>query len=885
MPENEDEVLKDKPVQLKGVDTAGSDAFEDRYGKVKDEWRNRDLTPKTSQESFLRDVSFYGESISSSDPGGTPSLPMDLVEASYAPVNLAEGIPDSWERAQFIDKHGEKMVQLATPDTYALNFEQDLFDLNVYNQKQYPKAVKKFIDDLDENQGIASEMFNIVTSLVGKTAVAMSGLIPLFYGIGSAIINGDRTKVFDNTLFDAWEYMDNALSENFVVYGGSDIYDFDPEAKDGNYFKQKGFFGRMWNDPIKSISSDIVPAAAFIGGAVLGEMGYAKLPKIGSGLTKTAATIPALGTAWFSKSVRVARGLDKLDNFAAMKRVASHRKLWEGGFKTIGTAVRTSGYESALIARSTQDRTLNNLVAAHWENHGREPFTWEMRQYRDAADKAGDTAFMLNVPLVAGSTFLQFPKLFGRNWKLHSSGAGILNRLKLGKTRIQDFKRVANVDANKYLKYLGYAGATAGRGITEGWEEFAQGAMEEGLIDYYTYPYRKETLGSQISFLHAMGKAGNNYANSQEGKDSMAIGTLMGMFGMPLPARINSDGTVSGGFQWHGGIPEGIRETRDKIKEARESAIQMNNANEVLTNNFHEFFKQKAIQEDQDDFAMVNDIMNFKNKEFEGLFNYVSSRHANGISDTIIQDLESLEVMPLDQFNKQFASEGLIEYTEESRKEVLTAAKERVNTMLDSIDGIETILNDDPSIIDNFNKHIEGTYNGKINELDQRFYQEAFKNYLAYLDAAGINADERSDKLIDEISKESKGAVNTSMFDKATETIVGIDPDAETLAESVEFSDQAIGTKDEKTGQNVLLSEIKKEWKKNNLKNYNKNSKKLEQKIEDAIKLKGRSSRAASLFNHLFTKKGFEGLAKFSVELGMISNLVKDVQTVLIERN
>ena len=51
--------------------------------------------------------------------------------------------------------------------------------------------------------------------------------------------------------------------------------------------------------------------------------------------------------------------------------------------------------------------------------------------------------------------------------------------------------------------------------------------------------------------------------------------------------------------------------------------------------------------------------------------NYVMARHNNGIEDTIDQDLEALESMPLDQFNKQFGAKDVVEFTEKINEKLL----------------------------------------------------------------------------------------------------------------------------------------------------------------------------------------------------------------------
>ena len=96
---------------------------------------------------------------------------------------IAEDFYDLWEKVSCF-------VALA-PITYLGGSHNQIFEML---EKAIP-TLKKFLDDLDENQGLIETAALTAGKLVG-TAVAATGFIPLAYGMGSALFNWDANKIF-----------------------------------------------------------------------------------------------------------------------------------------------------------------------------------------------------------------------------------------------------------------------------------------------------------------------------------------------------------------------------------------------------------------------------------------------------------------------------------------------------------------------------------------------------------------------------------------------------------------------------------------------------------------------------------------------------------------
>jgi hypothetical protein len=850
----EEGLENDKPVEVKGIETATGlpksealDAGADRYDPV-----SQYKQPKSEGQKRLYDLAAMSGKGRSSVKG-TSGLVSSSVNQLYEMADLAKAIPDYWERMQYIDQHGSKMQEIVNPDLVKIRFEDELLDAFKFREKEYHKYVKNFIDDLDENQGILEEGYNTLGKFLGKTTLSVTSVLPLIYGLGSSLINWDSSKIFDNSVFEAWDYMDKGLDENLVVYGGSDYWDYNAET--GEY-KQKEFFARFISDPIKSLNADVAPAASFVAGAVISEILASMAAPLtgGASVVGNTARLAAQSNRIFSKGVRSLRGLDKLDDAVEAQKLASLTSIYQKGLGTGVSAVRSAGYESALIGRSTQERTLAELVNQHREMKGREPNSYELAEYEKKAKSAGSTAFFTNIPLVAGSNMLQAPKLFLRNWNFARTGTKFIDNYKLSGTRVVNGKRIANVDANKALEYIGYGRRTVGRGIVEGWEEFAQGALEEGLIDYHTSLYRENEIPENVTLINSLKKAGRNYLNTVEGRDSVTIGALMGMLGMRVPFSIDPQ---TGQYRFSlkgqsfGGAFEGYRSVKSDIENARNLADRLYNqspiTNTILANNFTNFRRHSVYQKNMDDAAFEGNVKEFKDAEHDSLFSLVQTRYKNGIGDTVIQDIEAAGELKVDEFNKTYMTEGSEVKNYDEKQKIINKAKERVSSMLNILDEIQESTNTNKSYTD----LIENLFKGKeLKSIREEEFGQTVVDQLAYLKSASINANERIDSLNDELNKISSSPISFTEVDNLIAEIEGISKEGR-----VEF------TENFKEAKNKLIEE----WRKSNPNSFDKA--KAEEIIDDIVSLKKRSAEAAKLYNSLYTKKGIETFAKFSDQL------------------
>lgn len=868
---------EDKPVNpkgVKGVSTIGGPSITIPDYKPYYEYTK----PTTDKEKFLAGTTGSIASGINDASVKTSGLIDGRLASLYTPINLAKAIPDQFEREKYIEEHGSKMVQLLDPNKYGIRFNSDALDYSIFKAKNYDIQLKKFLDDLDENQGFLAALGNTGAKLVGKTATAVGGLIPLTYGIGAALFSWDSKKLFDNTLFDAWESADHYLDRKFAVYGGADYSKGD-----------KSFFSRFADNPMKSINADIIPAAAFVAGAVLTEFAAGAITAATGGaaggvLAANTARLGAQAVNVFSKGVRVARGLDTLSDFNNMRKIVDLTQKIRTGIGTATTMVRTAGYESSLIARDTQKRTelqgrLNYIQSNPQLNeeakvlaeqgYTEQEISEKLSEKIDpsllsridyAAEQAGELAWFSNVPLVGFSNIIQFGKSLNFSYRLGNTlnKASKINPLR--GTVINDAGEMvsrASV-ATRGQKVLGYGMTVAKGGLTESFEEFSQGAMEQGYSDFYASQFKSSNIKNSTSFVDSMVKATRNYWNSTEGKDSMTIGALMGMLGIPLPVSIDAQtGKGKLGMQWYGGAYGEIKELRKGIARDKEIADLRNKSsiNPVLKNNFENAIKNMDIQDDMDEAIKKQDVFTFKNKEFEQYYTFVNTRHKNGVSDTIYQDLDALEQMDLKTFNDQYAFKGF-EFTEETKKEAVEKTRKQTKEIIASHKEVETLFNDSRLAVDNlFNKKYRDSdgklmfglkkADGNVVDMETAYeFMDVLQNELVYLHSTNKNLNKREKELKDQIGNLTENKFNTSVTNKIVAKAAGVsEKDSEI---SIEYA----------TSARELYKAQLAELKQTDPILYDLVEAQLKPLLQDLVKLNDNKAKNAALYNTLFTKKG-----------------------------
>lgn len=946
----------EKELDLKGIDTSNPDGGPEGNGEPDNnpiiESSKDDIK---SSDSFIlpeskRDETLSGLNAATLSSQKSPTIRgtdftfnkeiSEAIDQAYVPFDLAKAIPDPNERAEYIKQHGSKMVKLLNEDVQGITFADELKDLYNFRQQNYNVQLKKFVDKLDADQGFFDAAGNTFQKFLGKTSLAVSSLIPLVYGLAKGLVTWNAENIFNNTLFDQWDKMDKWTDEHYVVYGG---YDYTQPGEDG---KQKDFFARMADNPMKSINNDVIPAASFIAGAILTETvaGLLAAPTGGTSLAANTARLAAYGTRTFSKGLRVARGLDTVSDMYNMQKIASLTAKFQKGIGTATTMVRTAGYESSLIARdtyqSTKDKSIRNyinsdvgvkrglkqkyenIIRDNMDEFGNLSITEteilaelekdipkkDRIKIQNNAENAGELAWFSNVPLVGFSNMLQFPRIFNSSYRL---GQGLLKKAgqkinPLTGTRMVGGKMVARgAERGFAAKTFGRVILpTAARGLGESFEEFSQGVFEEGYSNYYSAQFTDPSRETLNEFLPTMAQSAKEYFKSVEGQDSIAIGGLMGMLGIPgvrvRSAQERAAGKWRMGFTWYGGFYEGWQDVGSKMEQAQNQANVYNtiSTNVALQKSLDNMLKGVGIQAEMDKALEKGDIFNYKNKEHEAFYNFVATRLETGIADTIFQDLDALDEMSLEEFNKTYAHKDQeFQYSAAQKKKIIETARNNTESIIKATEKTDELLNYERRFVDKvFNKNFLGSVSygtplrsavnadkgllsgkGNIDSKLESFVQEQFKdaseqeqyilkerlkmqlrNQLAFLTSSAENIEKREKELTDQL----RGLVGDSglsalLSDKNfIRFVIGQETTTITLEDGTEVKSTDPKFANTKDKVNFAVSQILADIKEKNPDQYNFARRQIKEVVTDLFKLKDKKAKAAAFYNMLMTEKG-----------------------------
>lgn len=860
------------PNEVKGIDTAEGEPVKSEEPVKKTAKRPlpkldtsiRFKTPKTEQEAFERGIgAAAGSSASGSAVSGTNLLvSKQPLQSLFAEVDLAKAIPDPLEREKFISEHGTRMQQLMG-DKYAIRFDKDFEDYAKFKEQKYNSEVKRFIDELDENQKWYESSFNNVAKLIGSTIWnTAGGLVPTAYGIGSALFNWDASKFYDNSVAHFWDDAQHKMDVKLAVYGGSSW------VEDRN----KNFFARFYNNPGKSLNQDVTPAVSFIAAVVLTEMAAGILagPTGGTSLAASASRLGAISTNLFGKGLRFIRGVDQLSDMQNLRRLAELTSAYRKGIGFTASMVRTAGYESGLIARGTQEQTemkakTNVLLEKGYSydqineilldpEKQKEVFSSdEIRKIKEAGHKAGDMSLFLNIPLVGASNMIQFSKAFSSGYRINKA-LERLNPLNIRGTVAQGGKVIARADAvSKFRRAAGYGATIIKSPISEGFEEYAQGVMEQGFSDYWSAPFSEDSAIRTASFIDTMTNASRNYVNSREGIDSITIGATMGLLGIRLPVRINKQtGKPEFGFESYGGARQEFKELREDVQKARAFAagLEQDNINPIIQGNFKNFLQSVSSQEEMDTFLKKNDVFNYKNKEYESFHSYITKRVNEGVEDVVFQELDALEQIPLDNFNDQFAfktQDKSLKFTEETRKETINKIRKSTESIIEAKKAVDTMFADSTTLVDGLISKYKGVLkSGEIENVEQ--LAQPLKEQMTFLYGANINLQEREKALEKEINDLTQGQIAPNALFKTSAL--------NRLLAKIAVFDKVQGKTEFATTAKELYKASLNEWKENDPVSYRQHHKMVEPLLQDLVLMKERKAHLAALFESLFTAKG-----------------------------
>ena len=577
------------------------------------------------------------------------------------------------------------------------------------------------------SNGIAKFTEQVGTGVVGNVA-------NLFYGTGSAIVNGSFNKFFDNDFTQTLDSWDDATREKFQNFSTN-------QERDRAWYKNMGT-ANFWAD-------DFLGGMAFTVSAVLSEITMT---------AATAATFGATGALQAGMTARLmakaARGINSLNKANKAKTgvsaISSARSAINAANKIDKTALFTrrlitgAGYEAGVEARGFKDEAwaerLKGLEGVDSKEQLKKSNPELYNTLESSINSAANFVFAGNTALVGLSNFVTLPKTFGKG--LFKSGS--INSSILSPTRVSGREGAYNLaynNWNKLQKTSHFSKELIKRPLTEGlFEEGGQGFVKRTGLEYISKSYSPEGVATSYDVVSAMNDAfDKTYGSSFDNEfwKEVGIGMIIGSLGSPT---FNFKSGAKG--MWQGSLVGAVTDTNDKIAEA-EKLVELANADPGMSklalmqkqaNLVHETNKEMHEAHNKKDFYRG------KNAESQEFYNMVANRYKLGVSDQMLGDtVEEVENMPIEEFAETFGYEGNMTQEElyARKKEVIETATDNTNRAVEAIRQAEKTIQDYSFVTD------AGTLNSS--ELIEA---------VAYNDYMVSDLDKREVELADSISKD-----------------------------------------------------------------------------------------------------------------------------------
>lgn len=680
-----------------------------------------------------------------------------------------------------------------------------------------PEVYQNDLDDLDDmranNQGSLKALANSVPKFIGKTATnVIGGIAGTIYGVGSAVANGEMSKVWDNALMDKLDSLDKGIDDMFKVYKNSD-------------YEDQNILQRAFLHPTQFIS-DATDALSFTAGAIVSEYLTAGLAS-NLILPKALKYLKGLG-----------RGAEAAEATAQLTGAANKltKGLGDGG-RLLRQLATGAAYESAVEARQATMELREKLVS-DWEEAN--PGVAMSEADRDAIDErlsdAGAFTYLTNLALVGSSNIMQFPKIFGIGNKVASTAAG---------------KVVRDAESGAYkstVKELGIGGK-----ILYGLKNPAsEGLYEEGLqsvtsgtaVDYFGRKNDDKSKSNVDQFLNAFTKNLSETYTTKAGWNEIGMGMLIGGLGAPGRGALAVFGKNNKLGQyayedvlddtgqkvgvkrreiWDGGVVGGVNEYNADREEIA-SIVDSLNAHTSLPNamkaNYDFLVQNDSLEKDKERAINAGDIFNFENAKDDQIHAYVSSRIKAGLYEDMTSDVENMRKMSDEEFFKTFRGDQANEQTSEVDK-----ANFKQDTIAEFIEKA---------------KNTKEAY-----EIADEVYQggnEDFREELVHSIAASKNLDSREKAVNRKLGKLSNGSI-------------GI---AELPYTGREGKDNLVSTATEvqKNGLTLLENDMMEMFKQTDPIRYTVNEKQIKNLLKDSRKIRAKRQDYIDLFNTLFTKEG-----------------------------
>ena len=344
----------------------------------------------------------------------------------------------------------------------------------------------------------------------------MSGTQNLWSGLKEGLTEGRVSAIWDNKYSQELAQMTENMEKLKPVYFSEDQQD------------TKTAWLKQLLPSLGYVASSVAEMAVqhgvmTLGGAAIGALtggGIGAVPgAIAGNVVALGRDVQTAATALTNIS-RTARAISTLSTANKIKK----------GAQLFGYGLLSANGEAALNAQMAKNASLEKAKRDHYQRTGTYLSGEELALAEKDANSTGNVTAALNLPLISATNIFEFGNLIRGK-----AGPSVIDKLAF-KIDKATGKAVAKNAAIKVLSVYGAQSAS------EGFEEFAQGVIEDATADYYT---RK--VEDRNGLLGAFADSAYKRAKSGEGASEFLGGALIG--GISNVAELGGYGAVKSNTQ------------------------------------------------------------------------------------------------------------------------------------------------------------------------------------------------------------------------------------------------------------------------------------------------------------------------------------------------
>jgi hypothetical protein len=553
-----------------------------------------------------------------------------------------------------------------------------------------PHHIENFEEMRGQRQGIGGKFAAAIAKLsLGTAGHVVGGLAGVGYGafeLAKGAVQGDPDmKDFtNNKVFMFLDEYTEALQENFPHY-------YTQAEREKGLIDTLGTMN-FWGDKMVNGFSFLASAAItevfavglgnIAGGAAMGVANAARFTRLSNMLSRSATGAKALSSLKGSNLLATAG-----------ETLTLTRQLATG-----------AGYESALEARDAYNRVLDTLLendefATRFESAAElkgEALTREEKikllsdTEKEAVDrKATDlhnAVFAGNMFLVGTSNMVMLGNLYGPGRASRAGAQALPSETILTKVA-KKWDTLKNAAVRDRIRTGGkFAGRMAYEGLVE---EGGQNAMGKAAEDYALHSILEddEFVNAQGDFMDSVAEGVGDTLFTQEGKEQMLIGALLGGMGIPTRRGVTMGGMFAFGDSAEVKARRALLDLdlKGKDKSRMESLIKekMENDPEFLNRfkkkNYMAYQLYKRTQA-RNAAQESGDLKAQKDVEADDMFDYLMYRYDNGDMSVIAEEMEDMLKTDPETFKATFgyASEMSIEDVQARQSELKQTVKDAI---------------------------------------------------------------------------------------------------------------------------------------------------------------------------------------------------------------